>query len=76
MAGFSVTNVVERMTISAAGTPVNNAVIYLTTLRGATGSVEIPIEQYMALTSSIEGKQALRDLLQQKADSLDAPFEM
>jgi len=76
MSGFTVTNVLERMTISPAGQPVNNAVIYLTTLRGATGSVEVPLEQYMALTSSPEGKNALKQLLQEKADALDAPFEM
>lgn len=76
MTGFSVNSVVERMTISAAGQPVNVAVVYISTLRGATGSVEVPIDQYMALTSSPEGKQALKDLLQEKADALDAPFEM
>ena len=76
MTGFTVQNVVERMTISAAGQPVNNAVIYLTTLRGATGSVEIPIDQYMALTGSPEGKNALKALLQEKADSLEAPFDL
>jgi hypothetical protein len=75
-ASFTVTSVVERPTLSQGGQLVNSTVIYLETLRGATGTYELPTTQFMALTGSPEGKDTLRQLLQEKADSLEAPFEM
>jgi hypothetical protein len=75
-AQFNVTSVVERPTLSQGGQLVNSTVLYLETLRGATGTVEIPTIQFMSLTGSEEGKAVLRQILQDKADSLEAPFEM
>ncbi len=76
MAAFSVTSVTERPTIDAAGNVVKSVVLTLRTVRGATGSVEIPSDQFEALTGSDDGKRALQDMLNAKADSLDAPFGM
>lgn len=73
-ASFEVTSVVERPTLNQGGQLVNTTVLYITTLRGASGTVEIPSSQFMALSSTEEGKQALRDIIQQKADALEAPF--
>jgi len=50
--------------------------MHLKTMRGARGSVELPTEQFMALTSSPEGKKALAGTMQEKADALDSPFEL
>ena len=75
-AAFSIESVNERQTIDAAGQLVNVTVMHLKTMRGARGSVELPTEQFMALTSSAEGKKALAGMLQEKADSLEAPFEL
>ena len=71
---FSVESVNERQTIDAAGQLVDVTVMHLRTMRGARGSVEVPTDQFMALTGSPEGKKALAATLQEKADALDAPF--
>ena len=75
-ATFSVESVAERPTIDPGGQMVNTTIVYLKTLRGARGSIELPTEQFMALTGSVEGKKVLTGLLQDKADSLEAPFEL
>jgi len=73
---FSVESVNERQTIDAAGQLVNVTVMFLKTMRGARGSVELPTEQFMALTATPDGKKVMADMLQEKADSLEAPFEL
>lgn len=76
MAAFSVTSITERPTIDAAGNVVKSVVLTLRTVRGATGSVEIPSDQFDGLTGSPEGKAALQAMLNDKAERLDAPFSM
>jgi hypothetical protein len=76
MASFKVTSVTERPTIDAAGNVVKSTTITLKTTLGATGSIEVPSDQLEVLTMSDEGKAALQDMLNQKADQLDAPFGM
>lgn len=76
MASFSVTSVTERPSINAAGQIVNTVTITLRTTLGATGSVEVPSDQFDVLTGSDEGKAALQAQLAAKADALDAPFTM
>jgi len=73
---FTVESVNERQTIDAAGQLVNVTAIHLRTMRGARGSIELPTDNYMALTDTADGKTALLDMLQSKAGSLDAPFEL
>jgi len=73
---FEVVGVVERPQLSPANELVTMVVITLKTLNGARGSVSIPSEQYDALTATDEGKEMLRQTLQQKADALDAPFTL
>jgi hypothetical protein len=75
MGAFSVTSVIERPSLDQAGNIRNVTVLYLKTQRGATGSVELPADDFHALTQTDDGKSALRDMLQQRADSLDAPME-
>lgn len=76
MANFTVTSITERPTIDAAGNVVKSVVITLKTMLGATGSLEIPADQFEALTDSDEGKAALQERLNAKADKLDLPFSM
>lgn len=76
MASFSVTSVTERPSINAAGQVINSVVITLKTTFGATGSLEIPSDQFAVLTGSPEGKTTLAQMLSEKSDQLDAPFSM
>jgi hypothetical protein len=73
---FEVTQVLERQTLNSAGNLIQNTVMYLETGRGSTGTLEIPTKDFTSLTSSDEGKQVLRGMLQDKANQLDAPFGM
>jgi hypothetical protein len=75
-APFSVTGLTERDRINPDGSFKNLTVIYLQTVNGASGSVEIPTAVYMAMTDSEDGKAQLRQTLQEKANSLDAAFSM
>lgn len=76
MSAFIITHVEERPTIGQGGNLIQTTVIFLETTRGARGSLEIPTSNYDALTGSDEGKEALRGMLQEKAESLDAPFAL
>jgi hypothetical protein len=76
VASFKVTSVGERNTIDAAGNVVKVVALTLKTSMGATGSLEIPSDQFEALTGSDEGKAQLQAVLNEKADQLDAPFSM
>lgn len=73
---FTVQSVIERIGISPSGNLKPVTTIYMTTMLGATGSLEIPQDQYIALVSTDEGKAALRNMLQERADALDAPFNL
>ena len=72
---YKVESVQERPVIDAAGQLANMVIITIKTFQGSRGSVEIPLDQYMALTSSEEGKAALREQVTEKATALDAPLE-
>ena len=74
--GFTIESVTERNTLDASGNIQPMSVIYLKTTRGSRGSLEVPTDNFMALTATPDGKQALKDLIQEKADALDAPFEL
>lgn len=76
MSGYTVQHVEERPTIGAGGNLVDTTVIFVETVMGNTGSLTIPTANYDALTTTEEGKQALREMLQAKADSLDTPLEL
>ena len=73
---FDVQGVSERNSLDATGNIVPVVTIYLHTLMGATGSIELPRAQYIALTQSDDGKKVLRDMLQERADALDLPFQL
>ena len=75
-AAFTVESVNERQTIDAAGQLVNVTVMHLKTMRGARGSIELPTEQFLALTASDDGKAVLKGMLQERANSLEVPFGM
>jgi len=75
-AAFTVESVNERQTIDAAGQLVNVTVMHLKTMRGARGSIELPTEQFLALTAGDEGKAVLKGMLQERANSLEVPFGM
>ena len=72
---YKVESVQERPTIDAAGQLANMVIITIKTFQGSRGSVEIPLDQYMALTATDEGKMALRERVTEKAAALDAPLE-
>jgi len=72
---YKVESVQERPTIDAAGQLANMVIITIKTFQGSRGSVEIPLDQYMALTATDEGKMALREQVTEKAAALDAPLE-
>jgi len=74
--GFTIESVTERNTLDASGNIQQVSVVYLKTTRGSRGSLEIPTDNFMALTATPDGKQALKDLIQEKADALDAPFDL
>ncbi len=76
MASFSVTSVNEGTTIDAAGQLVQQTTVTIKTAMGARGSISFTSDQFEAFTSSDEGKAALKSLLSQKAEQLDAPFGM
>lgn len=72
---YKVEAVQERPTIDASGQLANMVIITIKTFQGSRGSVEIPLDQYMALTATDEGKMALRERVTEKAAALDAPLE-
>lgn len=74
MANFTVNYVQERNQLGAGGRIQKMVIIHLTTLMGNEGTLEIPADHYQALTSGDDGKDALRSMLAEKADSLDAPL--
>lgn len=76
MASFNVVGVNEVTTLNPAGQLATVVRLHLVTTMGASGGLDIPLSQYEALTGSEEGKQILRQRLEEKADQLDAPFEM
>jgi DNA-binding FadR family transcriptional regulator len=76
MASYTVNHVEERPSIGQGGNLVNTTVIFLETTMGARGSLEISTANYSALMATEEGKQALREMLQDKAEALDAPFSL
>jgi hypothetical protein len=76
VASFKVTSIAERNTIDAAGNVVKVVAMTLKTTLGATGGLEIPSDQYEALTDSDEGLKAIQAMLASKADKLDAAFSM
>ena len=72
---YNVESVMERPTIDGAGQLANMVIITIKTFKGSRGSVEIPLDQYMTLTASDEGKAVLREKVTEKAAALDAPLE-
>lgn len=76
MSNFTISHVEERPSIGQGGNLVQTTVIFLETVMGARGSLELPTANYDALTGSDEGKEALRGMLETKADSLDTPFSL
>lgn len=72
---YTVDSVQERPTIDSAGQLVNMVIITIKTFKGSRGSVEVPLDQYMALTATDEGKAVLKQQVDEKAEALDAPLE-
>ena len=73
---FDIQGVSERNTLDASGNIVPVVMVYIHTLMGATGSLEIPRAQYLQLVQTEEGKAVLKDMLQERADALDLPFQL
>ena len=63
---YTVTDVNERRRFTAAGGETLEYDIHITTERGATGSIRIPVSAYE--------KEAVKKLLDGLADQLDMPF--
>lgn len=76
MAGFTVNWVQERQSLGAGNRIQQMTVVHLTTYLGNTGTVELPTDNYLALTNTDEGRGTLKGILEEKADSLDAPMSL
>jgi hypothetical protein len=66
----------EQTTLNAAGQLTTVVRIHLVTTLGASGTIDVPLAQYEALTGTDEGRAILRERLEEKSDQLDAPFSM
>jgi len=65
---YTVTDVNQRRRFTRAGKEALFYDIHITTERGTTGSIRIPVVDYE--------KEKVKVLLQELADSLEMPFEL